>query len=62
MSLKKWRMPWLDGKGGIAFLDILTCPICTQEKPIDNFTVREIEHMRRHVIRPQPNVCFQNRN
>ena len=52
MKLKKWRMPWLKGKGGRAFLDILTCPICTQDKPVDAFTVREIEHMRAHVHNP----------
>ena len=35
-----------------SFKDILNCPVCTQVKPVDEFTYREIEHMKKHVKNP----------
>ena len=52
-------MPWLDGKGGVAFLDITTCPVCTQDKPVGAFTVREILHIASHVRHPVTDLELQ---
>ena len=58
MKLKLWRLKvWkknYQGKPNVRrlFMDIATCPICTQDKPVDEFTVREISHIEAHIQHP----------
>ena len=46
---KEWRY-----KDRMEFSDITTCPICTQlltDKPFEEYGVREIMHIRKHLRR-----------
>jgi hypothetical protein len=57
MKLKTWRMKWWRENYRFPhsrelFRDIATCPVCTQEKPIERFTPREISHIEAHVKSP----------
>jgi hypothetical protein len=57
MKLKLWRLKWWREHyryphSRRLFQDISTCPVCTQDKPIDQFTVREIGHIEEHLKHP----------
>ena len=50
---KKWK-GWIGylPRNSQDFAHIVDCPVCNQDKPIDQYTRRDIKHMKHHVDNP----------